>query len=105
MNLRIANLRCHLQPAAPISPMLDTPPTTPATATGRPKVLVIDDELGPRESMSYLLQDEFSVQTADRVDRGLELIKKESFGGVVWDIRMPQKNGIQGLEELRRIDG
>ncbi len=85
--------------------MLDTPPTTPTPATSRPKVLVIDDELGPRESMSYLLQDEFSVQTADRVDRGLELIRKESFAVVVMDIRMPQKNGIQGLEELRRIDG
>ncbi len=85
--------------------MLDTPTTTPATASGRPKVLVIDDELGPRESMSYLLQDEFSVQTADRVDRGLDLIRKENFAVVVMDIRMPQKNGIQGLEELRRIDG
>jgi signal transduction histidine kinase len=85
--------------------MLDTSPTSPATTPGRPKVLVIDDELGPRESMSYLLQDEFAVQTADRVDRGLELIRKESFAVVVMDIRMPQKNGIQGLEELRRIDG
>lgn len=85
--------------------MLDTSPTTSAPAVGRPKVLVIDDELGPRESMSYLLQDEFSVQTADRVDRGLELIKKEQFAVVVMDIRMPQKNGIQGLEELRRLDG
>jgi len=85
--------------------MLDTSPTSPATTPGRPKVLVIDDELGPRESMSYLLQDEFAVQTVDRVDRGLELIRKESFAVVVMDIRMPQKNGIQGLEELRRIDG
>lgn len=85
--------------------MLDIPPTNAATVSSRPKVLVIDDELGPRESMSYLLQDEFDVQTADRVDRGLELIRKEAFAVVVMDIRMPQKNGIQGLEELRRIDG
>jgi len=85
--------------------MLDTTPASPIATPGRPKVLVIDDELGPRESMSYLLQDEFAVQTADRVDRGLELIRKESFAVVVMDIRMPQKNGIQGLEELRRIDG
>ena len=85
--------------------MLDTTSTAPATTPARPKVLVIDDELGPRESMSYLLQDEFSVQTADRVDRGLDLIRQETFAVVVMDIRMPQKNGIQGLEELRRIDG
>lgn len=84
--------------------MLDTPPASSATPPDRPKVLVIDDELGPRESMSYLLQDEFAVQTVDRVDRGLQLIKTESFAVVIMDIRMPQKNGIQGLEELRKID-
>jgi signal transduction histidine kinase len=75
-----------------------------APTSTRPKVLVVDDELGPRESISYLLSDEFEVIAVDRVDRGLELIAKESFAVVVMDIRMPQKNGIQGLEEMRRID-
>lgn len=84
--------------------MLDTPPTSAAITSARPKVLVIDDELGPRESMSYLLQEEFEVQVVDRVDRGLALAKLESFAVVIMDIRMPQKNGIQGLEELRKID-
>ena len=85
--------------------MLDAPSSTsPTTAAGRPKVLVIDDELGPRESISYLLQDEFDVMAVDRVDRGLALAAHQSFAVVVMDIRMPQKNGIQGLEELRRVD-
>lgn len=84
--------------------MLDAPLTSSPATAARPKVLVIDDELGPRESMSYLLQDEFEVQTADRVDRGLELIKADPFAVVIMDIRMPQKNGIQGLEELRKLD-
>jgi signal transduction histidine kinase len=87
--------------------MLDAPSPAPAQAastSARPKVLVIDDELGPRESMSYLLQDEFEVHAVDRVDRGLALAKSESFAVVIMDIRMPQKNGIQGLEEFRRID-
>ena len=82
--------------------MIETAPTPPTTT--RPKVLIVDDELGPRESISYLLQEDFEVQTADRVDRGLELVARESFAVVIMDIRMPQKNGIQGLEELRRID-
>jgi len=68
------------------------------------KVLIVDDELGPRESLGYLLQQDFDVRTADRVDRGVELAKAEQFSVVVLDIRMPQKNGIQGLEEIRRID-
>ena len=84
--------------------MLDAPVISPATATGRPKVLVIDDELGPRESISYLLQDEFEVLAVDRVDRGLALVTQQSFAVIIMDIRMPQKNGIQGLEELRKLD-
>lgn len=76
----------------------------PAPVSTKPKVLVVDDELGPRESISYLLQDEFDVIAVDRVDRGLELIGRESFAVVVMDIRMPQKNGIQGLEAMRKID-
>ncbi len=81
------------------SPVQSAPPVT-----DRPKVLVVDDELGPRESISYLLQDEFEVMAVDRVDRGLELLTKDSFACVVMDIRMPQKNGIQGLEAMRKID-
>lgn len=80
------------------------PSVLPAPVAAKPKVLVVDDELGPRESISYLLQDEFEVIAVDRVDRGLELIGRESFAVVVMDIRMPQKNGIQGLEAMRKID-
>ncbi len=70
----------------------------------RPKVLVVDDELGPRESISYLLQDEFDVVAVDRVDHALDQIKSGTFAVVIMDIRMPQKNGIQGLEAMRKID-
>ncbi|MFZ5496725.1 MAG: response regulator [Verrucomicrobiota bacterium] len=80
------------------SPVLSAPPAT------RPKVLVVDDELGPRESISYLLQDEFEIVAVDRVDHGLEQIKQGDFACVIMDIRMPQKNGIQGLEAMRKLD-
>ena len=66
--------------------MIETVPTPP-TATTRPKVLIVDDELGPRESISYLLQEDFEVQTADRVDRGLELVARESFAVARDDLR------------------
>lgn len=77
--------------------------SNPPVAT-KPKVLVVDDELGPRESISYLLQDEFEVVAVDRVDHGLQQLKTGTFAVVIMDIRMPQKNGIQGLEEMRKID-
>ncbi|AOS44845.1 Sporulation kinase A [Lacunisphaera limnophila] len=80
------------------------PSVLPTPVSKRPKVLVVDDELGPRESISYLLQDEFDVVAVDRVDHGLTQLGAASFACVIMDIRMPQKNGIQGLEAMRKID-
>src|SRR5258708_7669290 len=84
--------------------MLELPELTARFDTPRPKVLVVDDEFGPRESVSFLLQGEFEVHSADRVDRGLDILSKDTFAVVIMDIRMPQKNGIEGLHELRKID-
>ncbi len=70
----------------------------------RNKVLVVDDEAGPRESLRMVLKNEYDVLLADRVDRGLELLKQEAPDVVIMDIRMPGKSGIDGLRELRAID-
>jgi len=64
-----------------------------ATDERKMKVLVIDDEIGPRESMRILLKNEFEVLCADSVDRGLALLADESPDVVVMDIRMPGKSG------------
>ena len=95
-----------LSSVRPLSPMSEAalPVQSAPPVASRPKVLVVDDELGPRESISYLLQDEFEVLAVDRVDRGLDLLAHENFAVVIMDIRMPQKNGIQGLEAMRKID-
>lgn len=69
-----------------------------------PKILVIDDELGPRESLRFLLKNEYRVVCADGVDRGLELLQEHKPDAVILDIRMPGRNGIEGLREIRRLD-
>ncbi len=68
------------------------------------KVLVIDDELGPRESLRILLKNEYEVITADSVPRGLELLRERSPDAVVMDIRMPGISGIEGLRQIRQLD-
>lgn len=70
-----------------------------------PKVLVIDDELGPRESLRILLKTEFEVLVADAVLKGLELLRQHRPDVVIMDIRMPGMTGIEGLREIRKIDG
>ena len=42
-----------------------------------PQVLVIDDEMGPRESLRMLLKPSYQVHTADSVEVGLQLLKRK----------------------------
>jgi signal transduction histidine kinase len=76
----------------------------PAMPDGKPFVLVVDDEYGPRESIAFTLSAEFNVDTAGRAAEALAKIRKQAYATVVLDIRMPEMDGIKALEELRRID-
>ncbi len=68
------------------------------------KILVIDDERGPRESLRMVLKYDYDVVLADRVDGGIGLLREHKPDLVIMDIRMPEKNGIEGLQEIREID-
>jgi signal transduction histidine kinase len=69
-----------------------------------PQVLVIDDEVGPRESLRMLLKPSYQVHTADSVERGLQLLTEKKPDAIVMDIRMPGMTGIEGLRRIRQID-
>ena len=68
------------------------------------KILVIDDERGPRESLRMVLKYDYEVFLADRVDGGVALLRDIKPDLVIMDIRMPEKSGIEGLQEIREID-
>ena len=69
-----------------------------------PQVLVIDDEIGPRESLRMLLKPNYQVHTADSVEAGLRILRDKHPDAVISDIRMPGTNGIDGLRRIREID-
>ncbi len=74
------------------------------TAAPRHKVLVIDDERGPRESLRILLKNEYDVVTAESVDIGMRHLIHEPQDVIILDIRMPGKSGIEGLRLIRELD-
>ncbi len=68
------------------------------------KILIIDDEIGPRESLRILLKNTHELFLADSVDAGLNLLKDHQPDLIILDIRMPGKSGIEGLKLIREID-
>src|SRR5438477_12650325 len=80
-----------------------SPATTPA-APELPQILVIDDEMGPRESLRMLLKPNYQVYTAENVETGLRILREKNPDVVISDIRMPGTSGIDGLRKSREID-
>jgi signal transduction histidine kinase len=73
-------------------------------ATDLPQILVIDDEMGPRESLRMLLKPNYQVYTAENVEAGLRILREKKPDAVISDIRMPGTSGIDGLRKIREID-
>src|SRR5437667_9383513 len=73
-------------------------------ATELPHILVIDDEMGPRESLRMLLKPNYQVHTAECVEAGIKLLKEKQPDTIVMDIRMPGGSGIESLREIRDSD-
>ena len=73
--------------------------------TRRGTILVIDDEEIMREILETLLTREgYDVKLASSGEEGLELARALPFDAAVVDIMMPGINGIETLDELRRLD-
>ena len=70
-----------------------------------PKVLVVDDDPGIRETMLDILSLEgYEVEVADSGERAVELSSKGRYDFALLDIRMPGMNGVQTLRALKRLD-
>jgi signal transduction histidine kinase len=72
--------------------------------TERPRVLIVDDELGVRESLRAILGKDCDVLTASSGDDALAVIGREAVDLVTLDLRMPGLGGIAVLERIKRID-
>lgn len=66
------------------------------------KILIIDDDIAVRETISQLLEDDGHVVfVAEDGRRGLKAFRSEQPDLVVTDIIMPEKEGIQTIIEIR----
>jgi len=67
-------------------------------------ILVIDDEIGPRESIRMVFKDTHNVFLAEDGFKGTEILKREDIDVIILDLKMPKINGIETLKKIREID-
>jgi DNA-binding NtrC family response regulator len=68
-------------------------------------VLIIDDEAAIRESLQTLLEIEgYEVETAIDGGEGLARLAERPFDLVLLDFALPERNGIEILQEIRERD-
>lgn len=70
----------------------------------RPRVLIVDDELGVRESLRAILSHDCDVRTASCGEDALTSIDQEPVDLVTLDLRMPGMGGISVLEAIKQRD-
>jgi DNA-binding NtrC family response regulator len=76
-----------------------------ASISAKGRILVIDDEPDIRESLETLLESEgFGVELAQNGTEGLQKLETRGYDIVLLDLMMPDKSGMEVLQEFRLRD-
>ncbi len=67
-------------------------------------VLVVDDELGPRESLRMILRPLYEVRTASNGQEALQCLQKEKIDIITLDLKMPGLSGLDVLREIKKMN-
>lgn len=70
----------------------------------RSRVLVVDDEMGPRESLRMLLKPHYEIKTAETARAALAELGEFRPDLVILDIKMPEIDGLEVLRRIKRVD-
>ncbi|SMD32144.1 DNA-binding transcriptional response regulator, NtrC family, contains REC, AAA-type ATPase, and a Fis-type DNA-binding domains [Reichenbachiella faecimaris] len=69
------------------------------------KILIIDDEKSIRHTLREILEyEKYHIDEAENGKAGLDKLKEEDFDLVLCDVKMPEMDGIEVLENARTLD-
>lgn len=66
-------------------------------------ILVCDDEEGIRESFKLILEKDYHLIFASTGDEAIQKIQASPVDMVILDIKMPKKDGLETLKELKKL--
>jgi putative two-component system response regulator len=69
-----------------------------------PNILIVDDEIGPRESLRMILKPYYNIFTAESGYAAIQMVQQVGLDVVTLDLKMPGISGIDTLKEIRGID-
>lgn len=70
----------------------------------RANVLIVDDELGPRESLGMILKPSFNIYASEDGREALQIIKNTNIDVVTLDLKMPVMSGEEVLKLIKDYD-
>ncbi len=69
----------------------------------RSKILIVDDDPDIRSQVSrWLNAENYEVDEADSGKQALEKVKKQTYGVILLDLKLPEIDGFQVLREIRQ---
>jgi two-component system, NtrC family, sensor histidine kinase HydH len=68
------------------------------------RVLVVDDENGPRQALRMLLKEHYDVELVSGVAAALETLRRQPVDLIITDIRMPHQSGVDLLRQAKEFD-
>lgn len=72
------------------------------TEQQKTRILIVDDEPAPRETLAdFLIEDGFSVEATATGKEALAVLKQSSFELVISDLRMPEMDGIELINNIK----
>jgi len=70
-----------------------------------PAILIVDDDPALRKALTVFLKLQFAVFSAGSVDEAMEVLEDNGADAVLLDYRMPGKDGLEALPEIREKFG
>ncbi len=69
----------------------------------RARLLIVDDHVDLAENLAEILADAgYAADVAETAEQALERLEQAEYHGVITDFRLPGRNGVELLAELRR---